>query len=140
MNNVPPDIYARVRELSLGIVNASGDEALRLSLVQQLRAYFDELMSLGRSHPFLTEAVAAFTDTPAEAMQDFIELALAQIQLFPDEPNHTKMIGLAEQLILLGHREQAEAFLRDGRAEAVRLGDEFYIQEADRILQGLAAQ
>ena len=136
VRRINANIYARVRELSLGIVNASGDEALRLSLVQQLRAYFDELMSIGRPHPFLTEAVAAFTDTPAEAMK-FYRLALAQIQLFPDEPKHTMMIGLAEQLILLGQREQAEAFLRDGGAEAARIGDSFFVQEAERMLQGL---
>jgi hypothetical protein len=141
MSKVPPDICERVLELSVSIVNASeaDDEALYLSLVQQLRAYFDEQTSMGRSHPFLTEAVADFTDAPAEAAK-FYELALAQAQLFPDEPKHTKMIGLAEQLILLGHREQAEAFLRDGRAEAARLEDEFYIQEADRMLHDLAAQ
>jgi hypothetical protein len=49
------------------------------------------------------------------------------------------LISLAQQLIELGHREQAEAYLRDGRAEAVRRGDTFWIEDADRLLQKLAA-
>src|SRR6266850_6059086 len=134
MRNIPPDVYERVHELALAIVNASeaGDDALHDSHCQALRAYFDEQLSVGRSHPFLTEALADYTDDTAEAIRLY-ELALDQARGFPDEPTHTKMISLAEQLIELGRREQAEAYLRDGRAEAVRRGDTFWIEDADRL-------
>jgi hypothetical protein len=49
------------------------------------------------------------------------------------------MISLAEQFIALGRRERAEAYLRDGRTEAVRREDSFWIQDADRLLQQIAA-
>lgn len=138
MNGIPPDIYERVHELALAIVNASeaGDDALRVSSSQALRAYFDELAASGRSHPFLTEAVADFTGDAAEAARLY-KLALQQSREFPDEPRHTKMISLAEQLIALDRREQAEAYLRDGRAEAVRRDDTFWIEDADRLLHKL---
>jgi hypothetical protein len=52
-----------------------------------------------------------------------------------DEPTHTILIGIGEQLIAIGRREQAEAFIRDGRAEALRRGDTDWIENADRLLQ-----
>ena len=140
MSTIPADIYERVRELALAITNASeaGDEALRDSGCQALRAYFDEQAQAGRFHPFLTEAMADYTYDGTEAVRLY-ELALQQALEFPDESTHTKMISLAEQLIELGRTEHAEAFLRDGRAEAVRRGDMFWIEDADRLLRELAA-
>ena len=132
---IPEDIYVRVHELALAIVNASaaGDEVLNASNCEALRAYFDDLSAAGRFHPFLTEAVADFTKDTARSVQLY-RLALEQSKGFPDEPTHTKMISLATQLILLGNCEQAEAFLRDGREEAVGRGDAFWIHEAERWL------
>ncbi len=136
MSNIPQDIYERVHELAVAIVNASGagDEALHDSLCQTLRAYYDEQAATGRSHPFLTEAMADYTGDAAEAARLY-ELALDQASAFSDEPTHTKMIALAGKLIELGRTEQAEAYLRDGRAEAVRRGDTFWIEDAERLLQ-----
>lgn len=136
MNNVPPDIYERVHELAVAIVNASGagDDALNDSLCQTLRVYYEEQAKLGRSHPFLTEAMADYTDDAAEAARLY-ELSLEQARAFPDEPTHTKMIALARQLIELGRIEQAEAYLRDGRAEAIRRGDTYWIKDANSLLQ-----
>lgn len=139
MSNIPPDIYERVHELMLAIVNASevGDEVLRTSNCEALRAYFVEQAAAGCSRPFLTEALADCTDATAEAVRLY-ELALQQAREFPGESTHTKMISLAEQLIVLNRTEQAEAYLRDGRAEAVRRGDKSWIDEADRLLRELA--
>ena len=139
MNSIPPDIYERVHELAVAIVNASGadDEALSDSLCQTLRAYYEEQTSSGRSHPFLTEAMADYTDDAAQAARLY-ELSLEQARAFPDEPTHTKMISLAEQFIELGRTGLAEAHLRDGRAEAVRRGDTYWIENADRLLLQLA--
>jgi hypothetical protein len=140
MDSIPSDIYERVYELALAITNASeaGDDALCDSLCQTLRAFYDEQASVERSHPFLTEAMADYTADAPEAVRLY-QLALEQACAFPDEPTHTKMISLAEQLIELGRREQAEAYLRDGRAEAVRRKDTFWVEDADRLLQELRA-
>lgn len=139
MSNIPPDIYERVHELAVAIVNArqAGDAALDLSLCQSLRVYYDEQMRLGRPHPFLTETMADFTADSAEMVRLY-ELSLEQARAFPDETTHTKMISLGAQLIELGRTEQAEAYLRDGRAEAVRRNDRFWIEEADSLLKELA--
>jgi hypothetical protein len=138
MSSIPPDIYARVHELALALVNAldAGDDVLHDSLLLTLRAYYDEQASLGRSHPFLTEALADQTDDPADAIRLY-QLSLTQSLQFPDEHTHTKHISLADHLITLGHPEQAEAHLLTGRAEALRLQDDFWIKEADRLIHSL---
>jgi len=142
MSNVPPDIRDRVYDLALAITNASeaGDDVLRDSLTQTLRAFYEEQVTLGRSHPFLTETLADYTsiNDPTEAV-GLYQLAIEQERAFPDEPMHTKMICLAEHLIELGRLELAEAYLRDERAEAVRLNDEFWVEEADRLFRELAS-
>jgi hypothetical protein len=140
MSNIPPDIYERVRELALAITNASeaGDAALQDSVYQSLLAYHEEQTRLGRSHPFLTEALADYTDDVATSAR-YYELALEQAHAYSDEPTHTKMISLAERLIELGQFERAEAYLRDGRAEAVRCDDTSWIEDADRLLHELAS-
>jgi hypothetical protein len=140
MSNIPPDIYERVRELALVMTNASeaGDDALQDSGYQSLLTYHEEQTRLGRSHPFLTEALADYTDDVATSAR-YYELALEQARAYSDEPTHTKMISLAERLIELGQLERAEAYLRDGRAEAVRRADTFWIEDADRLLHELAA-
>lgn len=140
MSNIPPDIYERVCELALEITNSSEaeDDVLNACACLRLRAFYEEQSVLGRSHPFLTEAMADFTDDDIEAIRLY-KLALDQSKVLPDEPTHTKMISLAERLLELGHGEQAEAYLRDGRAEAVRRGDEFWIKDADRLLLRLSA-
>lgn len=63
-----------------------------------MRAYHDEQAGLGRSHPFLTEAVADYTEDPSEATRLY-ELSLEQAGMFPDEPKHTKMISLAQRFL-----------------------------------------
>ena len=140
ISSIPPDIYERVHELAVAIVNASevGDDRLDDSLCQTLRVYFDEQASSGRSRPFLTEAMADYTCDAVEAVRLY-ELALEQTRAFPDEPTHTKMISLAQRLIELGRGEQAEAYLRDGRAEAVRRDDTFWIEDANRLLRQLGS-
>lgn len=140
MSNIPPDIYERVHELALGMTNASeaGDTTRHDSCYQSLLAYHAEQTRLGRSHPFLTEALADYTDDVAASAR-YYELALGQARAYSDEPTHTKMISLAERLIELGQLERAEAYLRNGRAEAVRRADTFWIEAADRLLHELAA-
>ncbi len=103
MRDIPEDIYERVHELALGMVNASEaeDSTLRDSFYQNLLSYFHEQAEAGRSHPFLTEALADFTNDNATSVTYF-RLALEQSKDFPHEPLHTKIISLSERLIELG--------------------------------------
>src|SRR5687767_10285786 len=112
MDNIPPVLYERVHELALAITNASEarDDAIYNSLCESLRSFYHEQAGSGRSHPFLTETMADYTEDAVEAARLY-ELALEQARTFPNEPTHTKMISLAHQLIELGRREQAEAYL-----------------------------
>ena len=137
MSTIPPDIYEHVGELAADITNAtlSGDDALAASLYQQLQLYSDEQLAVGRSHPFIIETVADYTDDPAEALR-YYEQALAMSRgMTSDEPTHTILIGIGQQLIDLGRREQAEVRIREGRAEALRRGDTDWIENADELLQ-----
>ena len=138
MSTVPPDMYDRVEELALAIVGATeaGDDVLHEVHCQALREYYEEQLGLGRSHPFLTEAMADYTIDEREAARLY-RLALEQARDVPGESTHTKAICLADRLIELGQTEQAEAHLRDGRAEALRRGEMDWVQDADALLQKL---
>jgi len=118
------------------MVNATGagDDALNASLYQQPLVYYAEQTRIGRADPFLTEAVADETTDPLAAI-GYYELAIEQARRFPGEPMHTKMISLAERLLDLGQIERAEAYLRDGRAEAVRCDDQYWIANADELMR-----
>lgn len=138
VTHIPPDMYDRVRDLALAITNASeaGDERCQSAQCQALRGYFEEQTALGRGHPFLTETLADYTEDAEEAVRLY-ELALAQSRTWPEEPTHTKLISLAERLAELGRRQAAAAKLRQGRAEAVQRADSWWVEEADRLQQGL---
>lgn len=137
MSTIPPDIYEHVGDFAADITNAAlaGDDALAASLYQRLQLYSDGQLAAGRSHPFIIETLADYTADPAQAIR-YYEQALAMSRhMTTDEPTHTILIGIGEQLIELGRREQAEAFIRDGRAEALRRGDSDWVENADRLLQ-----
>lgn len=138
MSNIPPDLYERVLELALAITNSvlAGDEVLSNAHTLQLREYYEEQAGLGKSHPFLTETLADFTDDPTEAVRLY-QLSIQQVPKFPDEPIHTKQISLARTLIEAGKMEQAEAYLRDGREAAAHCKDAEWIATADSLLQNI---
>jgi hypothetical protein len=141
MSSLPRDVYEHVRDLALVIVNAmqAGDDELCEAQMFALRNYYNEQTALGFSHPFLTEAVADYTENAAEAIALY-ELALEQARACPGEPVHTKMIALAARQIELARFEQAEAFLRDGRTEAVCSGDLDSTSEATELARLLDDQ
>ena len=84
MSSIPAELYNRVRELVWAIVKASeaDDEILNQSLCQTLREFYDEQVGLGRSHPFLTEAMADFTHDPIEAVRLY-QVSIAEAFEFP---------------------------------------------------------
>jgi hypothetical protein len=136
MSTIPPDIYEQVREFALEITNASlaEDHALAESLYERFLSYHEAQLAAGRSHPFIVESLADYTHDRAQAIRYYEQALAMSRQMTSDEPTHSILIDLGAQLIEVGQREQAEAFIRDGRAEAVRRGDEYYIEEADRLL------
>src|SRR5687767_261232 len=108
MSAIPPGIYEHVAELAAGITNATlaDDDALAESLYQRLHLYHEEQLAVGRSHPFIIETLADYTDEPAQAIR-YYEQALAMSErMTSDEPTHTILIGIGKQLIELGRREQ----------------------------------
>jgi len=141
MSDIPQNIYEGVHELALGIVNASmaGDDALKQSMYGSLVAFFEAEATAGRAHPFLTEAVADFTDDLPERIRLF-KLAIDQSKLHLGEPIHTKMISLAESLIDVGRAEEAEAYLLTARTYAFQCKDKDATENADQILRQLRQQ
>jgi len=134
-------INPRLDELGRLICEASGigDRVLEESRYQDLLAFYEGQVALGSWHPRLAEAVADFTASrSAEAAIPFYKLALEQARALDDD-THTILIAMAEALFETGRTEQAEAYLRDGRAEALQRGDTEYVQEADRISRETSA-
>ena len=114
-----------------------GDSKLEAAYTAMLRAIYARQEVLGAPDPFLTEAVADYTDDTAEAVRLY-RLALAQSSRHPDEPTHTKRIDMASRLIELGDLHSARSELIQGRAEAERLKDTLYVEFADELLAKLA--
>ena len=140
MRDVPEEIHDRVRSITCRIVDATlaDDHDRSSAFVQELREYYEELAAAGRSDPFVTETLADFLDDRTEAIPLY-ELSLEQALRFPGEPRYTKKLSLAETLLGLGQRERGLAYLSQGRAEAVCLGDDYWIGRADEIFEELAA-
>ena len=137
MENINP----RLDTLARLICEASAidDSVLEQSRYQDLLAFYEEQVARGFWHPRLAEAVADFTASrDASAGVPFYHLALEQARSLDDD-THTILIAMAEALLEIGRTEQAEACLRDGRAEALRCGDDEHVQEADRLLREMSA-
>ncbi|HLP75523.1 MAG TPA: hypothetical protein VK327_01285 [Candidatus Paceibacterota bacterium] len=136
MGDIPEAIFDRVRELAVALTNASakGDDLIYASHLESLRSFFEDLETSDQSHPFVTEALADYTLNSVEAIRLY-KLAIMQSEKFPEEPIHTKMISLAGCLRDVGQTEQAQAYLRDGRARSVLRADVFWIEEADKLLK-----
>ena len=137
MSTIPPDIYEHVAELAADITNATlaDDHALAESLYQRLYFYHEQQLAAGRSHPFIIETLADYTDDSAQAIRYYEQALAVSRQMASDEPTQTILIGIGALLIEMGRREQAEAFIHDGRTEAIRRGDSDSIEDADRLLR-----
>ena len=141
MREVPKELWGEV----LGVVTAitwgpdgrKPDAEASEAQVAQLRAIYDRQERLGQPEPFLTEALADYTDDAAEAVTLY-RRALVQSDGYSDEPTHTKRICLASRLIELGDLAEARSELVLGRAEAARLNDADYLGMADELLAKLA--
>ena len=115
-----------------------GDQVLEELRFADLAKFYREQVRLGYWHPGLTETMADYTAVSDQAASlIYYRVALEQARELGSD-SYTILISMAEALFGSGQREQAEACLRDGRAEAARCGDDDYIQEADRVSHGAA--
>ena len=127
-------MFRRLREFTVEICNASEMEDDVLHQVRK-RAFFDyyeEQTKRGFWHPVLTEAMADYADDRPTAIR-FYRLALEQSKQM-EAPTYTALIDLARELLEAGRIEEAEACLRDGRAEALAENDSWWVENADRVL------
>lgn len=119
--------------------SAIDDEVLDEARYQNLCAYYREQTDAGYWHPGLTETMADFTAVhDAAAALPYYRLALEQARAL-NLDSHSILISMAEALFESGQLEQAEACLRDGRAEALKAGDADCVEEADRVLRKTSA-
>jgi HD-GYP domain-containing protein (c-di-GMP phosphodiesterase class II) len=141
MREVSKDLWGEVFEVVTAITwgpdGNEPDPKASEAAVAQLRAIYARQEGLGQPEPFLTEALADYTDDAAEAVALY-RLALAQSTGYPDEPTHTKRICMASRLIDLGDLAGARSELVLGRAEAERLGDLNHVELADELLVKVA--
>ena len=126
-------INPRLKELGARMCNASfaEDAVLGETAYQDMLRFYEEERSQGFWHPAFTESVADFTSDDREAVT-YYRRALAEAHEL-DEPTHSILICMARRLHDIGDREQAEACLRDGRAEAIKLQASDFIAEADGL-------
>ena len=139
MRQIPKKLWGEVFDLVTQILryNEVGDAPRAAEALAELRALSAHQDSVGRPDPFITEALADYTDDAAEAARLY-RMAIAQSASYPDEPTHTKRIGLASRLIELGDLGGARVELTEGRADAERLKDAEYIDLADELLSQVA--
>ncbi|NOS72218.1 MAG: tetratricopeptide repeat protein [Verrucomicrobia bacterium] len=119
--------------------SAIDDRVVEQSRYKDLLTFYEEQVAEGFWHPSLTESLADFTASrDAQASLHYYRLALEQARELESD-SYTILIAMAEALFEAGHREQAEACLRDGRAAALQQEDYKYVQEADNILRDASA-
>ena len=131
---IPADIYERVHEAMLAIVNASqaGDDVLCAAHFEQFREFCEQQTAAGRGSGFMWEALADVTDDEAER-QSYYELSLAWARR-NSEPTQTVLLELGEIYAEAGDWQRAEPLLIESREQAIALGDSDTEGEAASLL------
>lgn len=140
---IPPALYDEVFTL---VTDIAQPEAEPLDIVDETRASdaFAKLLALfrhrelsGDSDPFLTEALADFTDDKSEAIRLYT-LALQQCAAFPGEPTIPKRIGLARALIAANRTSEARIEIEVARREAFVERDSEALKELEELAASCA--
>ena len=128
------EMFQRLQQLCGRVCDASEieDDVLEAVRKQDLRDYYRIQTETGFWHPALTEAMADFAEDAPTTIK-FYRLAVEQGKAM-QAPTYTALIDLAHELHEVGRTEEAEACLRDGRAQAQAAGDCYWIENADRYL------
>lgn len=116
---IPADIYERVHEAMLAIVNASqaGDDVLCAVHFGQLREFCEQQTAAGRGSGFMWEALADVTDDEAERLS-YYKRSLAWARR-NSEPTQTVLLELGEIYARAGDWQRAEALLIEAREQAI---------------------
>jgi hypothetical protein len=135
---ISKELYSEVFAVMTRIKDAAlaNDEAVQEAGCSQLRSIYDRELSAGRVDPFLTEALADVVDDPEEAVALY-RLSLQQAASVPDEPLHSKRLGLARQLQELGEHSAAMAELDAARFDANKLRDSEALAEIAELSREL---
>jgi len=131
---IPTDIYERVHEAMLAIVNASqaGDDVLGAVYYEQLREFCEQQTAAGRGSGFMWEALADVTDDSSQRLA-YYERSLAQAQ-HNSEPTHTVLLAIGQIHAEAGDWSRAEPLLLAARQQAITCGDAYTEGEATSLL------
>jgi hypothetical protein len=141
---IPPALYDEVFALVTSIAQPDAeplsavDETKASDAYAKLEALFKRRESSGESDPFLTEALADFTDDAAESIRLY-KLALEQCAAFPGEATLPKRIGLARALIQVGRKMEAREQIEIARREAFLARDSASLAELSELDEQCAA-
>jgi hypothetical protein len=141
---IPPALYDEVFALVTSIAQPDAeplsavDETKASDAYEKLEALFKLRESSGESDPFLTEALADFTDDAAESIRLY-KLALEQCADFPGEATLPKRIGLARALIQAGRKFEAREQIDIARREAFLARDAASLEELSELYEKCAA-
>jgi hypothetical protein len=119
------DLVRRARSL--------GDVDQISALIEVAEAALN-VRSVSRSpDPWVTATFAEITGNPSRAVELY-ELALRQLERFPDEPRFEWRMNLAVRLTSLGREMEAKPHLISARAEAAYRGNKKAVERADELL------
>ncbi len=121
--DIPQDIYDRVLELMVSIVNATAvdDSVMEGILKQQLLDYCQEQTAAGHGSGFLWEAIGDVTQDPGEKMVHY-QRALTYA-LHNREPTHTVLLEIGKLYAEAGETEKARIHYESALREAIERGD-----------------
>jgi hypothetical protein len=135
---IPPALYDEVFALVTAVAQPDAkplgavDETKASEAYAKLHALFKRRESVSESDPFLTEALADFTDDNSESIRLY-KLALDQCAAFPGESTISKRIGLARALIKSGRTIDARAQIEIARREAFSARDSEALAELEEL-------
>ncbi len=135
---IPPALYDEVFALVTAIAQPDAkplgavDETKALEAYAKLHALFKRRESASESDPFLTEALADFTDDNSESIRLY-KLALDQCAAFPGESTISKRNGLARALIESGRTIDARSQIEIARREAFAVRDSEALGELEEL-------
>ena len=144
VREVPGPLYQEVLDLAEAIAQPLADSPAEVDTEAAARAYSalralcERLDTSGQSDPFVTEALADFTEDREAAIALYYQ-AIQQCPAFPGEIAYTKRIGLARQLISAGRTPEAMEQIASARREAFAAGDTDALRELDELHANAAA-
>lgn len=131
---IPADIYERVHEAMLAIVNATmaGDDILCAAHYEELREFCERQTAAGSGSGFMWEALADVTGDSVQQLACY-ERSLAWAR-HNSEPTHTVLLAIGQHHAEAGDWLRAEPLLIAARQQAISCSDADTEGEAASIL------